>query len=117
MTKMSAIELCAAIRRDCRGGMTMRVFERKYNVLWRTVRATGSGTQPEGGDSGDAKPLARAALGGGFSAQLAEGVAAVGEQTDRDTAQPGGCLRACPMGHVTDDRWNRSGWCGARRSF
>lgn len=32
MPQMSKVELYAAIRRDHRGGMTLRGIERKYNV-------------------------------------------------------------------------------------
>ncbi|MFC8264020.1 hypothetical protein ACFUNF_42155 [Streptomyces sp. NPDC057291] len=31
-------ELYAAIRRDRRGGISMRELERKHGVMWRTVR-------------------------------------------------------------------------------
>ncbi|MFI1002461.1 hypothetical protein ACIP10_26805 [Streptomyces galbus] len=38
MPQMSKVELYAAIRRDHRGGMSMRELERKHGVTWRTVR-------------------------------------------------------------------------------
>ncbi|WP_171111782.1 MULTISPECIES: IS21 family transposase [Streptomyces] len=44
---MSKVELYAAIRRDHRGGMTMRELERKYNVAWRTVRKALDSAWPE----------------------------------------------------------------------
>ncbi|MBY8345804.1 IS21 family transposase [Streptomyces spinosirectus] len=44
---MSKVELYAAIRRDHRGGMTMREIERKYNVSWRTVRRAVDSVWPE----------------------------------------------------------------------
>lgn len=47
MPQMSKVELYAAIRRDHRGGMTMRELERKYNVAWRTVRKALDSAWPE----------------------------------------------------------------------
>ncbi|MER6470960.1 IS21 family transposase [Streptomyces collinus] len=47
MPQMSKVELYAAIRRDHRGGMTMREIERKYNVSWRTVRRAVDSVWPE----------------------------------------------------------------------
>ncbi|MGW3661357.1 hypothetical protein ACWD6R_39620 [Streptomyces sp. NPDC005151] len=47
MPQMSKIELRAAIRRDHRGGMTLREIERKYNVSWRTVRKAVDSVWPE----------------------------------------------------------------------
>ncbi|MEU1371436.1 hypothetical protein ABZ454_35680 [Streptomyces sp. NPDC005803] len=44
---MSKVELHAAIRRDHRGGMKIRVIERKYNVSWRTVRKAVDSVWPE----------------------------------------------------------------------
>ncbi|MET7930990.1 hypothetical protein ABZT51_41610 [Streptomyces sp. NPDC005373] len=38
MPRMSKVELYAAIRRDHRGGLSVRALECKYNVSWRTVR-------------------------------------------------------------------------------
>ncbi|MFE7216599.1 hypothetical protein ACFU93_43620 [Streptomyces sp. NPDC057611] len=38
MPRMSKVKLYAAIRRDHRGGMSMRELERKHGVTWRTVR-------------------------------------------------------------------------------
>ena len=42
MPQMSKVELYAAIRRDHRGGMSMRELERKHGVTWRTVRSNES---------------------------------------------------------------------------
>ncbi|WP_328624200.1 hypothetical protein OHA88_03730 [Streptomyces sp. NBC_00353] len=47
MPQMPKVELYAAIRRDHRGGMTMREIERKYNVSWRTVRGAVDSVWPE----------------------------------------------------------------------
>ncbi|MGW6487122.1 hypothetical protein [Streptomyces sp. NPDC055056] len=47
MPQMSKVELYAAIRRDHRGGMTMREIERKHNVSWRTVRRAVDSVWPE----------------------------------------------------------------------
>ncbi|MFG2586535.1 IS21 family transposase [Streptomyces malaysiensis] len=44
---MSKVELYAAIRRDHRGGMSMRELERKYGVTWRTVRKALDSAWPE----------------------------------------------------------------------
>ncbi|MFE7707295.1 hypothetical protein ACFU6I_16140 [Streptomyces sp. NPDC057486] len=38
MPQMSKVKLYAAIRRDHRGGMSMRELERKHGVTWWTVR-------------------------------------------------------------------------------
>lgn len=38
MPRMSKVELYAAIRRDHRGGMSMRELERTHGVTWRPVR-------------------------------------------------------------------------------
>jgi lambda repressor-like predicted transcriptional regulator len=47
MPQMSKVELYAAIRRDHRGGMSMRELERKHGVTWRTVRKTLDSSWPE----------------------------------------------------------------------
>ncbi|MFE4802032.1 hypothetical protein ACFRFL_45755 [Streptomyces sp. NPDC056708] len=47
MPQLSKIELRAAIRRDYRGGMTLREIERKHNVSWRKVRKAEDSTWPE----------------------------------------------------------------------
>ncbi|WP_326608926.1 hypothetical protein OIE62_39670 [Streptomyces scopuliridis] len=47
MPQMSKVELYAAIRRDHRGGMSMRELERKYGVTWRTVRKALDSSWPE----------------------------------------------------------------------
>ncbi|MGI5260887.1 IS21 family transposase [Streptomyces angustmyceticus] len=44
---MSKVELYAAIRRDHRGGMSMRELERKHGVTWRTVRKALDSSWPE----------------------------------------------------------------------
>ncbi|MFI9809989.1 hypothetical protein ACIHEJ_37780 [Streptomyces sp. NPDC052301] len=44
---MSKVELCAAMRRDHRAGMTMRELERKHNVAWRRVRKALDSAWPE----------------------------------------------------------------------
>ncbi|CAM5541856.1 hypothetical protein SBADM41S_06857 [Streptomyces badius] len=44
---MSKVELYAAIRRDHRGGMSMRELERKHGVTWRTVRKALDSAWPE----------------------------------------------------------------------
>ncbi|MFZ3573900.1 IS21 family transposase [Streptomyces sp. BH097] len=44
---MSKVELYAAIRRDHRGGMSVRALERKYNVSWRTVRKAVDSAWPQ----------------------------------------------------------------------
>lgn len=41
------IELYAAIRRDHRGGMSMRAVSRKYGVTWQTVRNAVDSKWPE----------------------------------------------------------------------
>lgn len=38
MLRMSKVELYAAIRRDHRGGMSMRELECTHGVTWRTAR-------------------------------------------------------------------------------
>ncbi len=40
-------ELYAAIRRDHRGGLSMRELERKHGVTWRTVRKALDSSWPE----------------------------------------------------------------------
>lgn len=47
MPRMSKVELYAAIRRDHRGGMSMRELERKHGVTWRTVRKALDSSWPE----------------------------------------------------------------------
>lgn len=47
MPQMSKVELYAAIRRDHRGGMSMRELERKHGVTWRTVRKALDSSWPE----------------------------------------------------------------------
>lgn len=47
MPQMSKVELYAAIRRDHRGGMSMRDLERKHGVTWRTVRKALDSSWPE----------------------------------------------------------------------
>lgn len=47
MPQMSKVELYAAIRRGHRAGMTMRELERKYNVVWQTVRKALNSAWPE----------------------------------------------------------------------
>lgn len=47
MPQMSKVELYAAIRRDHRGGMSMRELERKDGVTWRTVRKALDSSWPE----------------------------------------------------------------------
>ncbi|MEW1700631.1 MULTISPECIES: hypothetical protein [unclassified Streptomyces] len=47
MLRMSKVELYAAIRRDHRGGMSMRELERKHGVTWRTVRKALDSSWPE----------------------------------------------------------------------
>ncbi len=47
MPQMSKVELYAAIRRDHRGGLSMRELERKYGVTWRTVRKALDSAWPE----------------------------------------------------------------------
>ncbi|MFE7358219.1 hypothetical protein ACFU8Q_35170 [Streptomyces sp. NPDC057543] len=47
MSQMSKVELYAAIRRDHRGGMSMRELERKHGVTWRTVRKALDSSWPE----------------------------------------------------------------------
>ncbi|GGT47937.1 hypothetical protein GCM10010271_60360 [Streptomyces kurssanovii] len=47
MPRMSKVELYAAIRRDHRGGMSMREFEREHGVTWRTVRKALDSSWPE----------------------------------------------------------------------
>jgi lambda repressor-like predicted transcriptional regulator len=47
MPQMSKVELYAAIRRDHRGGMSMRQLERKHGVTWRTVRKALDSAWPE----------------------------------------------------------------------
>ncbi|WP_169317437.1 IS21 family transposase [Actinacidiphila oryziradicis] len=44
---MPKVELYAAIRRDHRGGMSMRELERKHGVTWRTVRKALDSFWPE----------------------------------------------------------------------
>ncbi|TJZ94845.1 IS21 family transposase [Actinacidiphila oryziradicis] len=47
MPQMPKVELYAAIRRDHRGGMSMRELERKHGVTWRTVRKALDSFWPE----------------------------------------------------------------------
>lgn len=47
MPQMSKVELYAAIRRDHRGGMSMRDLERKHGVTWQTVRKALDSSWPE----------------------------------------------------------------------
>ena len=47
MPQMSKVELYATIRRDHRGGMSMRELERKHGVTWRTVRKALDSSWPE----------------------------------------------------------------------
>lgn len=47
MPRMSKVELYAAIRRDHRGGMSMRELERTHGVTWRTVRKALDSAWPE----------------------------------------------------------------------
>src|SRR4051812_26019835 len=47
MPQMSKVELYAAIRRDHRGGTSMRELERKHGVTWRTVRKVLDSAWPE----------------------------------------------------------------------
>lgn len=47
MPAMSKVELYGAIRRDHRGGMSMRELERKHGVTWRTVRKALDSSWPE----------------------------------------------------------------------
>jgi hypothetical protein len=47
MPQMSKVELYAAIRRDHRGGMSMRELERKHGVTWRTVRKALDSSWPD----------------------------------------------------------------------
>ncbi|MDO0929765.1 IS21 family transposase [Streptomyces sp. TG1A-8] len=47
MPQLSKVELYAAIRRDHRGGMSMRELERKHGVTWRTVRKALDSAWPE----------------------------------------------------------------------
>lgn len=47
MPRMPKAELYAAIRRDHRGGMSMRELERKHGVTWRTVRKASDSSWPE----------------------------------------------------------------------
>ncbi|MFJ6668989.1 IS21 family transposase [Streptomyces sp. NPDC091383] len=47
MPRMSKVELYAAIRRDHRGGMSMRELERKHGVTWRTVRKALDSSWPQ----------------------------------------------------------------------
>ncbi|MEF3113775.1 IS21 family transposase [Streptomyces chrestomyceticus] len=46
-TSQSKVDLYAAIRRDHRGGMSLRGLQGKYNVTWRTVRRAVDGQWPE----------------------------------------------------------------------
>lgn len=47
MASNSKVELYAAIRRDVRGGMSIRAVERKYTVGYRTVRKALASVWPE----------------------------------------------------------------------
>ncbi|MFE7357234.1 hypothetical protein ACFU8Q_29815 [Streptomyces sp. NPDC057543] len=47
MPQMSKAELYAAIRRDHRGGMSMRELERKHGVTWRTLREALDSSWPD----------------------------------------------------------------------
>ncbi|MEV8410523.1 IS21 family transposase, partial [Streptomyces niveus] len=47
MPQMSKVELYAAIRRDHRGGMSIRELEHKHGVTWRTVRKALDSSWPE----------------------------------------------------------------------
>ncbi|MFD5633679.1 hypothetical protein ACFWJM_05980 [Streptomyces sp. NPDC127077] len=47
MHQISKAKLYAAIRRDHRGGMSMRDLEHKHGVTWRTVRKALDSSWPE----------------------------------------------------------------------